>query len=227
MLNHQMINPVLQATGSLAAIGMALTYLTMFVVFGAILAFPENASISQKISYMQQNYLLLSFTWGIGYLLFGILLAVLVQAIHNRLQQPQSASALLNTASLFGVIWVVLMMATGMIMLTSLNLLFKLQDSSPADVSAVYYALSMIENGLGGGIELVGGIWVLLLSIVALKQQQLTKNLNLLGLLVGSTGILTVLHTLPYLKDIFGISQLLWFIWLGIIIWRQRNNTAR
>lgn len=39
-------------------------------------------------------------------------------------------------------------------------------------------------------------------------------------LVVGSLGILTVLHTVPYLKDAFGISQLIWFIWLGVVLLR-------
>ena len=53
--------------------------------------------------------------------------------------------------------------------------------------------------------------------------------MHVLGRVVGVLGVLTVMHTLPYLKDAFGITQLIWFIWLGISLLRcsaGKGNSA-
>ena len=64
----------------------------------------------------------------------------------------------------------------------------------------------------------------MLLSISGLQQQRLAKALHLLGLVVGTLGVLTVMHTLPYLKDAFGITQLIWFIWLGSSLLLEKDS---
>lgn len=97
-------------------------------------------------------------------------------------------------------------------------------DSEPEPALALFNSRNLITEALGGGIELVGGLWVLLLSIAGLQQQRFAKALHLLGLIVGSLGILTVLHTLPYLKEAFGLLQLIWFIWLGFALLRVKSK---
>ncbi|MDP4537023.1 hypothetical protein Q3O60_12545 [Alkalimonas collagenimarina] len=121
-------------------------------------------------------------------------------------------------ADRFGGIWVMLMMASGMTYLIGLDRLFHLVSID--QVQALYHSIWLITNALGGGIELVGGLWVLLLSIAGLKQKWLPKALHLLGLVIGTLGILTVLHAVPYLKDAFGLLQIVWFIWLGVALLR-------
>ena len=146
----------------------------------------------------------------------GVLLAILLQALRQAMPQNQSVIAAL--AERFGNVWLVLMLATGMAALIGLDMIFRLVDSAPEQALALYHSRNLITEALGGGIELVGGLWVLLLSIAGLQQQRFARPLHLLGLLVGSLGILTVLHTLPYLKEAFGLLQLIWFIWLGMVL---------
>lgn len=205
-------------TGGWAAIGMALCYISVAVIFFGLLAVPAGLdSLGRLQFYLQQEYMLVAIGWGIGYLLFGLLLAIVLQALRQAIPQNQSAIAAL--AERFGNIWVVLMMASGMVALISMDMTLRLVDSSPEQAVALYNTSNLLTNALGGGIELVGGLWVLLLSIAGLQQQKrFGKALHLLGLLVGSLGILTVLHTVPYLKDAFGLSQLVWFIWLGVLL---------
>tara|TARA_Y100001963_G_scaffold158895_3_gene260254 strand:- start:403 stop:753 length:351 start_codon:yes stop_codon:yes gene_type:complete len=112
------------------------------------------------------------------------------------------------------------MLASGMVALIGLQMIFRLMESDPQQALALYNTRNLLTEALGGGIELVGGLWMLLLSISGLQQQRLGKALHLLGLVVGVLGILTVMHTLPFLKDAFGVTQLIWFIWLGISLLR-------
>ncbi|MDR6982238.1 hypothetical protein J2X32_000846 [Rheinheimera pacifica] len=206
-------NTTILRSGGLAAIGMALCYIGVAVIFFGLLSVPSDIDTLGRILYLQQEYHLVASGYGIGYLLFGVLLAILLQALQQAL--PDRHSAVAGLAERFGNVWIMLMLATGMAALIGLDMIFRLVDSAPEQALALYHSRNLITEALGGGIELVGGLWVWLLSIAGLQQQRFAKALHLLGLLVGSLGILTVLHAVPYLKDAFGLLQLIWFIWLG------------
>ncbi|MEO3677659.1 hypothetical protein ABGI61_01400 [Rheinheimera sp. FR7-31] len=215
-------NTTLLRSGGLAAIAMALCYVAMAVVFFGMLSMPAGLDTAGKIQYLQQHHLLVASGYGIGYLLFGVLLAIVLQALQQVF--ANSPSALFKLAERFGHVWLVLMMVSGMVALIGLQMVFRLMESDPQQVLALYNTRNLLTEALGGGIELVGGLWVLLLSIAGLQQQRFAKALNVLGLVVGALGILTVMHTLPYLKDAFGITQLIWFIWLGISLLRATKT---
>ena len=81
--------------------------------------------------------------------------------------------------------------------------------------------IGTVQNGLGGGVEIVGGIWVFLVSAVSLRTGVLLpKSLNWLGLLVGVCGIITIAPALADFGAIFGLAQILWFIFLGVVLVR-------
>ena len=71
--------------------------------------------------------------------------------------------------------------------------------------------------------EVVGGLWVLLLSIAALKSKSFPKALNYLGLFIGIAGVLTI-YPADVLTEIFGLGQIVWFIWLGTIMLTKPSN---
>ena len=211
-------NTILLRFGGLASIGMALCYVAMAVIFLGMLSMPAGLDTAGKIQYLQQHHLLVASGYGIGYLLFGMLLAIVLKALQRVFANTSSAVSALSER--FGNVWLALMMASGMMALIGLQMVFRLMESDPQQALALYNTRNLLTESLGGGIELVGGLWVLLLSISGLQQQCLGKALHMLGLVVGALGILTVMHTLPYLKDAFGITQLIWFIWLGVSLLR-------
>ncbi|HSG51839.1 MAG TPA: hypothetical protein VLA40_07000, partial [Rheinheimera sp.] len=61
-------NTTLLRTGGLAAIGMALCYIAMAVVFMGMLSIPAGLDTAGKIQYLQQHHLLVASGYGIGYL---------------------------------------------------------------------------------------------------------------------------------------------------------------
>ena len=74
-----------------------------------------------------------------------------------------------------------------------------------------------VADGIGGGNEIIGGLWILLVSIVALKIKKLPKALNIIGVIVGIAGILSTIPPLANVTGmVFGLIQIVWFIWLGI-----------
>ena len=104
-------NLKLTKCGGIALLIMPLCYVCMFVIYSVILAIPQTDILSDKIAYMISNQGIISMANICGYLIFGGLLLIAVQAIHNRL--AINKSHLLNSASAFGFIWVILMMCSG------------------------------------------------------------------------------------------------------------------
>ena len=211
----------LQKSGGVAALLEAIIYVSAFVFFGAFWNFPADADAVQKFTFLAENQVILSIVNLIMYVLFGILLAVLVLALHERLKG--NSPILSQIASMFGVVWVGLVIASGMIANIGLAAVLELSAKDPEQAMTVWRAIYFVVEGLGGGNEIVGGLWVLLLSFGALKGGELPKMLNYFGLFVGIVGILTI-YPAEALTEIFGISQIIWFSWLGVVMLARNKS---
>ena len=211
----------LQKLGGVSAIFEAIIYVSAFVFFGAFWNFPSDADSAQKFVFLAENQVVLSIVNLIMYVLFGIFLAVLVLAINERLKS--NTPALSQIASIFGVVWVGLVIASGMIANIGLASVLELSTEDPEQAMTVWQAIYSVVEGLGGGNEVVGGLWVLLLSVAALKGNELSKKLNYFGVFVGIVGIVTV-YPADVLTEIFGVSQIVWFSWLGIVMLKNSKS---
>ena len=203
----------LQKIGGVAALFEAAIYISAFVFFGAFWDYPVSADDAQKFIFLTNNQTILSIVNLTMYVAFGLFLAVLVLATHQRMKTK--APVLSQTASVFGIIWVGLVIASGMIANVGLGAVIDLSAKNAEQAMTLWVVINTIVEGLGGGNEVVGGLWVLLLSVAGLKIIELPKLLNCLGLFIGSVGILTI-YPAEILTEIFGLGQILWFSWLGL-----------
>ncbi|MEQ9286986.1 MAG: DUF4386 family protein [Cyclobacteriaceae bacterium] len=209
----------LQIIGGICSIFEGIIYIIAFIVYGAVLDYPNvDASVDERLGFLASNHHILSILTFTSYILFGILLAVLVLAIHHRLKTY--SPILSQITAVFGIIWVGLVIASGMINNISLNSVIEMGSKEPENAMIVFSTVNIITEGLGGGNEILGGIWVLLLSVTASKGHLLSKPLNFWGILVGVAGIFTI-YPLEIFTEIFGIGQLVWFLWIGISIIRK------
>ena len=101
-----------------------------------------------------------------------------------------------------------------------------LYATDPDQATTVWLAISSVTNGIGGGNEILGGLWMLLISWVALQAGGLHKALNYLGIVVGLAGIISALPGLGEVGLIFGLIQIVWFIWLGIVMLRKNPKVV-
>ena len=206
---------VLQQFCGAAALAQGIIYILAFVFFGVFFNFPSDASTVEKFSFLAENQLILSVVNLVMYVVFGLFLAVLVLALYHRFKKQ--ALVLSQLSAVFGLIWVGLVIASGMIANIGLAAVISLSAKDPEQAMAMWKTINVIVEALGGGNEVVGGLWVLLLSIAALKSNDLSTALNYFGLLIGVAGILTI-YPADVLTEIFGLGQIVWFIWLGIIM---------
>ena len=65
----------------------------------------------------------------------------------------------------------------------------------------------------------------MLVSLAALRANGISKALNILGLVVGGVGILSLIPGLTEgLVGVFGLVQIVWFVWLGIVLLRGKQS---
>ncbi len=113
-----------------------------------------------------------------------------------------------------------------MIFIIGMSNIVELYGQDPAQAATVWLAIDSVFDGIGGGVELVGGLWILLISWAALRAGTLPRMLNILGVMIGVVGILTVVPAVEMLTDVFGLSQIVWFVWLGVAMLRGSPSLA-
>ncbi len=213
----------LQKIGGIAAVFQALAYIAGFTVLIFLLT-PEHAdtlSDTEKLRFLLDNRILFQ-TWIlIIYVLFGVALVVLVIALNERLKNH--SSAILQTATVFGFIWAAMVIASGMIANVGLDTVAKIFTKDQEQATTIWFSIEAVHNGIGGGVEIVGGVWVLLISWVALKYKALPRWLNYIGLIVGVAGILSVVPGFSAVGTFFGLVQIVWFAWMGAFLLRNQQ----
>lgn len=216
----------LQKVGGAAALIEAAAYVVGIGLGFTLLASYVTGTLDQEqtVAFLADNEAIL-YVWNlIIYVVFGVFLVVLALALHERLKS--SRSALMQIATAFGLIWATLVIASGMIFSIGMETVVDLYGTDPAQAGAIWSAISSVQHGLGGGVEVVGGLWVLLISWAALRTGGLPRALNYLGLVIGAAGIITVVPALGGLGAIFGLGQIAWFVWLGVVMLRTSPSTV-
>ena len=215
-----MKNIQLQKWGGVAALYEALAYIIGIVGFVMVVNISEISDPVQKVAAIVEKHGLLSLLHLIVYVIWGASLVVLTLSLHDRLQG--NASALARTATAFGMIWSALVIASGMIYNIGMETIVTLNATDPSQAATVWMAIESVFNGLGGGVEVVGGIWVLLLSMAGLRNGGLPRAFNFFGFLVGVAGVVTIVPGLGEMGGmVFGLTQIVWFAWLGFAMFRS------
>lgn len=171
------------------------------------------------------NHGSMRFMYLVTYVVFGIVLAVLALTLHARLMKR--APTLAQAATVVGFIWALVLVTSGMIFNAGLAAVVGLHGTNPGEAVAAWQAIEPVAQGLGGGGgELLGGLWVLLASVAAVRTGGLPTALNWLGLATGAAGVLSIMPAIRDLAYGFGVLQIGWFVWLGIVMLRTTAQAA-
>ena len=214
----------LQKMGGFAALYEAVAYVLAIVFFLIIVDYPSAVEPAQKLELLVNNQLGMYLVTLLAYVIFGAALVVLALALYDRLKA--GSQALAQVAAAFGLIWAGLVIASGMVHNTGLGTVVDLYSQDPSQAAMLWLAIDSVSLGLGGEVEIVGGIWILLVSWAALQARELPRALNYLGVAIGFVGILSAVPGLIMLNGIFGLTQIVWFIWVGIVILRKSSSTT-
>lgn len=199
-----------------------------FALYLTLLASADYGSLDidpgQQVAFLVDNQASL-YMWNlIICVAFGVFLIVLALALYERLKI--GSPAIVQPATAFGLIWAGLVIASGMVENIGAVTVIDLYAKDPDQAASVWLALSFVVGWLGGGNEIIGGLWVLLVSWAALRAGGLPRTLNYFGVLISVPGILTVIPALSDLGAIFGLGAIVWFIGLGIVMLRSSSTAG-
>jgi hypothetical protein len=217
----------LQKMGGVAALVMAATWVVAFAVLLGVLMpagyFDEAVTAVERARIITDNQALASIGYLIPYVAWGILLVVLVLALHDRLKAGMPAVAQIATA--IGLIWAGLVIASGLVATLGIRVVGELYGTDAAQAGAVWAPVEAVVGGLGGDAwEVLGGVWLLLIGWAALRARELPRALSFLGIVLGVAGILTVVPPLEPALFLYGLGLIAWFVWLGIVMLRTSHG---
>ena len=213
-----------QVAGGWAALVEAFTYVVGFGVAAAYLA-PEGFIDAQddpaeSLAFLLEHQTVMYAWYLVLYLVAGAALVVLVLGVHDRLEAR--TPSLSRTTTAFGLIWAGLLLASGMVALVGQRVAVELAATDRAEAVSTWSAVRVVQDALGGGIEVVGALWVLLVSAAALRSSALPRGLVVLGVIVGVAGTMTLVPQLAEAAALFGLGFIAWYIWVGLLLLRER-----
>jgi hypothetical protein len=195
------------------------------VIFLVVLDYLSITDPAQKVALNVDKQMVIFSTNLLMYVFFGFALIVLSLTLYDRLKS--GAPALMQAATAIGIIWAGSLIASGMVANAGLATVVALYAKDPAQAALVWQGIEAVANGLGNASgEILSGLWALLVSLAALRAGGLPKGLNILGVLVGAVGIITIIPALNALTGVFGLGQIIWFIWMGIVLLRSNPSRA-
>jgi hypothetical protein len=219
----------LERAGGTAALVTAATYVTGFAVMGAYLA-PRGFVDAQgdpaaSLRVLTENAGVM-YGWNLVlYLVGGLALMGLTLALRDRLG---AAPHLARAAAILGSVWAGLLLASGMVALVGQTTVLDLAATDHAMAVATWSSVSVVQDAMGGGVELVGGAWALLVGVAGWRTRALSRGLSAVAVGIGVLGTATLVpQVAAAAAAAFGIALIGWFVWVGVALLRgTREPTA-
>lgn len=208
-------------SGGIGALVAAATFVFGIALFATSLSdYATGDPTSQEsVDFLVDHQTTLFVWYLVIYLVFGAAITPLVRALRERLHAREPGLA--DVSAVFGYVWVGLMFATGMVANIGIDVVADLAENEPDRAPSVWASLDAVTNGLGGGNELVGGLWVLLVSLAAWRHDLLPRGLAGLGIVSAAAGLVTVIPGLSDVGIVFGLGLIVWFVWVGLVLVRD------
>lgn len=217
-----------QKTAGVAALIDALTFIIGFALYFTLLAssgYAEGGTTPVENAAFLAKHPALMYAWNLViYILFGLALVALSLGLHDRLKA--GSPALAQGSAAFGLLWAGLVLASGMVANIGQGMVVSLYATDPAQAGSLWLTMHLVETGLGGGNEIAGGVWVSLVSLAALRAKAFRPAMNYFGLVIGISGLLTVVPALEVFGALFGLGLILWFVFCGLGLLRGEPTPA-
>ena len=145
----------LQKLGGIAALIEAALYITGFALFLTVLDPSGYDGHVQKVAFLADNQVASYIANLLIYVVFGVVLVVLVLALHARLKK--GSPPIMQTATAFGLIWAGLVIASGMIANIGNSTVVGLFSENQDQAVALCLAIATVQEAVVGGNE-IGGV---------------------------------------------------------------------
>jgi hypothetical protein len=212
--------------GGVAALYLALALVAAIPYFLLVVDYPSATTASDKVALVVENYASMYVVYVATYMLFGLALGVLSLAMYDHLERQAPVAVRLATA--VGLLWSFVLVASGLVFTYGMTTVVDVHDTDPTQAVQTWRGVEPVAMALGGaGGELLGGLWVLMLSLVVLRTGGLPRVVAWLGVMIGSAGLLSVAPPVQDAAVVFGLLQIVWFLCVGWCLLKERHREAR
>jgi hypothetical protein len=214
-----------ERAGGVAALYLALALVAAIPYFLVVVDYPSAETAADKVDLVVTNYPSMYVMYLATYVVFGLAIGVVALTLYDRLRGRSPLTARVATA--FGLTWSFALVASGLVFTYGMTTINDLAVTDHTQAVAAWLAIEPIALALGGaGGELLGGLWVLTLSGMALRSGGLPKILGWLGVLIGFTGLISVVPPLHNASVVFGLLQIVWLGWLGLVLLTTKESSG-
>lgn len=218
----------LARAGGVAAQVVAGTYVVGFLVMGAYLA-PRGftgavGDPSGSLSFLLDNATVMSAWYALLYLLGGAAMVLVALGVRDRLA---AAPGLARVSAALGIVWSGLLVASGSVAVVGQQAAISLHADDPDLALSAWTSVSIVQDALGGGIEVAGALWAAVVGLAVLRTRALPATLGGLSLGLAAAGMVTLVPAAAEVAtSVFGLGFIVWFTWLGVVLAR-RGATRR
>jgi hypothetical protein len=214
-----------QTLGGVAALYLAAALLGSMPYFLLVVDYPGATTAADKVALIVDHYPSMYVVYLATYVVFGIAVGVLALALWDRLRAD--ATLTVRIATLVGLLWAFALVASGLIFLYGMTTIESLAATDLTAAERTWQAVEPVPLALGGaGGELLGGLWILLVSLAVLRGRTLPTALAWLGVAIGAIGLVSVVPALHDVTAVFGLLSIAWFVWLGVVLLRTASTTV-
>lgn len=211
--------PGLRRAGGLAALYVAAGYIAAIPYFVLLVDYPGATSPADEVTLLVHHRTSMYLMHLVSFELVAIALIVVTLGVHQHLREH--APATMQVASVVGLVRAGLLLASVMVFDHGMAVVVDQHADDPQLAVTTWQAIGPIADALGGtGGDVLGGVWFLLVSWVALRSGVLQRSLSWLGLAVGACALFSALPGLGSLDVVTGLLQIVWFLWFGILTTR-------
>lgn len=213
----------LRRAGGFAALYVAAGYLAAIPYFVFLVDYPGATTPQDQVTLFVHHHTSMYLMHLVSFELVAIALIVVTLGVHQHLQER--APATIQVASVVGLVRAALLLGSVMVFDHGMAVVVDQHASDPQQAAATWHAIGPIADALGGtGGDVLGGVWFVLVSWVALRWGVFPRALNWLGLGVGASALLSAVPGLGVLEVIVGLLQIVWFLWFGIVTARAGST---
>ena len=208
-----------QRLGGFGALLAAATFVIGLAMYATLLLDYTTAdSPAAAVEFLLDHQLALRVWNLVVTVAFALAMVPLALALHDRLRNRSHTWT--PIATVFGLLWAGLLLATGMITNVGFTAVVDLHMTDPQRATTVWASLDAVQRGLGGGNEIVGGVWVLVVSALCWRTGEFRRSVNALGIALGVCGLSTVAPVLADLGAVFGLGLIAWYVIIGVALLR-------